>query len=100
VITIAQLYKQQWQVELFLKGIKQNLRVEVFFGYSENVVKTQIWITISVYLLIAILKKKFKLENSLSEILHFISNVLFEELPVLTLFSEFNYKSAECNSAK
>lgn len=74
--------------------------MEVFFGYSENAVKTQIWIAISVYLLIAILKRKFKLENPLSEILHFFSNVLFEQIPILTLFSEFNYKSLAYTPAK
>jgi IS4 transposase len=90
-ITIAQLYKQRWQVELFFKWIKQNLHVEVFFGQSENAVKTQIWIAICAYLLIAIFKKRFKLESQLSEILHFLSGILFEQIPIQQVFPELNY---------
>jgi IS4 transposase len=99
-LTITQLYKQRWQVELFFKWLKQNLHVEVFFGYSENAVKTQIWVAIAVYLLIAIFKKQFKLSNSAGEILHFFSNILFEEISILTLFSEFNYKSTKSKEVK
>jgi IS4 transposase len=90
-LTIAQLYKQRWQVELFFKWIKQNLHIETFFGYSDNAVKTQIWIAIAVYLLIAIFKKKFKLESPLSEILHFLSGILFEQIPIQQVFPEVNY---------
>jgi len=99
-ITIAQLYKQRWQVELFFKWIKQNLHVEVFFGQSENAVKTQIWIAISTYLLMAIFKKKFKLENRLSEILHFFSGILFEQMPVQQAFPELFYKSQKNEPTK
>jgi IS4 transposase len=92
-ITIAQLYKQRWQVELFFKWIKQNLQIEVFFGQSENAVKTQIWIAISAYLLIAILKKNLNLNASLNEILHFLSDVLYEQIPIQQAFQEIEYKT-------
>jgi len=100
VLTIAQLYKQRWQVELFFKWIKQNLHVEVFFGYSENAVKTQIWIAVSVYLLIAIFKKKSNLNAEMSQILHFFSDILYEQVPILTLFQQFNYKKQNTDLAK
>lgn len=87
-------------MELFFKGIKQNLRIEVFYGYSENAVKTQIWIAISAYPLLAVFKKKFKLENSIGEILLFFSNILFEQIPIQSLFPELNYKSLDPNPAK
>ena len=99
-LTIAQLYKQRWQVELFFKWIKQNLRVEVFFGYSENAVKTQIWTAISAYLLLLILKKEFKLDNSPGELLHFFSNILFETIPIPSLFPELTYKYQNTEPAK
>jgi len=92
-LTIAQLDKQRWQVELFFKWIKQNLHIETFFGYSDNAVKTQIWIAIAVYLIITIFKKKFKLESQLSEILHFLSGILFEQIPIEQVFPELNYIS-------
>jgi hypothetical protein len=91
-LTIAQLYKQRWKVELFFKWIKQNLRVEVFFGYSENAVKTQIWIGLCAYLILLIFKKEYKIESSTGEILHFFSNILFEQTPLQSLFPELNYK--------
>jgi len=90
-VTIAQLYKARWQVELFFKWIKQNLHIETFFGQSENAVKTQIWIAITAYLLIAIYKKNAKLTYPLSELLHFFSGVLFEQTPIPSLFQELNY---------
>ena len=82
-LTIAQLYKCRWQVELFFKWIKQHLRIKSFFGTSENAVKTQIWIAVSVYVLVAILKKELKLEKSLYEILQILSISLFENSPIL-----------------
>ena len=94
------MYKQRWQVELFFKWIKQNLHVEVFFGYTENAVKTQIWIAVSVYLLIAIFKKKSNLNAEMSQILHFCSDVLYEQTPISSLFQQFNYKSDQDISAK
>ena len=99
-ITIAQLYKQRWQVELFFKWIKQNLHVKVFFGHSENAVKTQIWIAVSAYLLIAIFKKKRRLTPELSQILHFLSDILYEEIPISSLFQRFNYNNSIPTTSK
>ena len=82
-LTIAGLYKSRWQIELFFKWIKQHLRIKAFFGTSENVVKTQIWIAISVYVLVAIVKKELRLERSLYEILQVLSLTLFEKTPLL-----------------
>ena len=81
-LTIAKLYKSRWQVELFFKWIKQNLRIKSFFGTSENAVKTQVWIAISVYVLVAIVKKEHKLDRSLNEILQILSLNLFEKTPL------------------
>jgi hypothetical protein len=81
-LTIAQLYKCRWQTELFFKWIKQYLRIKAFFGTSINAVKTQIWIAVSVYVLVAIIKKELKLEQSLGEILQILSIVLFEQVPI------------------
>lgn len=81
--TIAALYKQRWQVELFFKWIKQHLRIKVFYGTSENAVKTQIWIAVSVYVLVAIVRKRLELEASLYQILQVLSLTLFEKTPIL-----------------
>ncbi|MCI0523805.1 MAG: IS4 family transposase [Acidobacteria bacterium] len=81
-LTIAQLYKCRWQVELFFKWIKQHLRIKAFFGTNENAVKTQIWIAISVYVLVAIVKKRLGAEGSLSTILQILSLTLFEKAPL------------------
>jgi hypothetical protein len=78
-LTICQLYKLRWQIELFFKWIKQHLRIKSFFGTSINAVKTQVWIAISVYVLVAIIKKELNLERSLHEILQIISIILFEK---------------------
>jgi IS4 transposase len=86
-ITIAQLYKCRWQVELFFKWIKQHLRIKKFYGTSENAVKTQIWIAISVYVLIAILKKKLQLKDSLYTILQILSINIFEKKPIQLVFA-------------
>lgn len=80
--TIADLYRCRWQIELFFKWIKQNLSIRSFFGTSENAVRTQIWIAVSVYVLVAILKKRLKLDASLSEILQTLSVTLFEKMPI------------------
>jgi hypothetical protein len=80
-LTIATLYKCRWQVELFFKWIKQNLHIKSFYGTSDNAVKTQVWIAISVYVLVAIVKKELGLERSLSEILQILSLSLFEKTP-------------------
>lgn len=82
-LTIARIYKQRWQVELFFKWIKQHLRIKAFYGTSENAVKTQIWIAVSVYVLIAIVRKRLRLEVSLYQILQILSVTLFEKTPIL-----------------
>jgi hypothetical protein len=82
---IAQLYRQRWQVELFFKWIKQHLRIKTFLGESENAVKTQIWIAVCTYVLIAIIKKRLKLEHSLYEILQILSLTMFETTPITQL---------------
>ncbi|MGA2219255.1 MAG: IS4 family transposase [Terracidiphilus sp.] len=82
-LTIAQIYKQRWQVELFFKWIKQHLRMKAFYGTSENAVKTQIWIAVSVYVLVAIVRKRLGLEASLYQILPILSLTLFEKTPIL-----------------
>jgi hypothetical protein len=81
-LQIAQLYKCRWQVELFFKWIKQHLRIKAFFGTSVNAVKTQVWTAISVYVLVAILKKEFRLEHSLYALLQILSVTLFERVPI------------------
>ena len=82
-LTIAQIYKQRWQVELFFKWIKQHLRIKAFYGTSENAVKTQIWIAVSVYVLVAIVRKRLELDASLYQILQILSLTLFEKAPIL-----------------
>jgi len=84
--TIAALYKARWEIELFFKWIKQNLRVKTFYGTSPNAVKTQIWIAMVVYLVLAILKEKYKLEPSLSKLLHFLEVNLFEQKALISIF--------------
>ena len=99
-LTIAELYKCRWQVELFFKWIKQYLRIKAFYGTSVNAVKTQIWIAISVYVLVAILKKELHIARSLGEILQILSITLFEKVPVHKTLTEFGLQgSAEryCN---
>jgi IS4 transposase len=86
--TITELYRCRWQVELFFKWIKQHLRIKVFFGTSENAVKTQIWIAVSVYVLVAIVKKRLNLSASLYEILQILSLTMFERIPLDQLLSK------------
>lgn len=88
--TICALYKCRWQVELFFKWIKQHLRIKKFYGTSENAVKSQIWIAISVYVLVAIVKKRLKLSASLYEILQILSLTMFERMPLDQLLSKMN----------
>lgn len=85
---IAQLYKHRWKIELFFKWIKQHLKIKSFWGQSENAVKTQVWIAISIYVLVAIAKKKFMLKQSLYEILQIISISIFEKMPINQLFQQ------------
>jgi Transposase DDE domain len=82
-LTIAQIYKCRWQVELFFKWIKQHLRIKAFYGTSENAVKTQIWTAVSVYVLVAIVRKRLGLDASLYQILQILSLTLFEKTPIL-----------------
>lgn len=87
-LTIAQIYKTRWQIELFFKWIKQHLRIKAFYGTSQNAVKTQIWIAVCVYVLVAIVKKRLGLEQSLYTILQILSVSLFEKTPISQVFSE------------
>ena len=91
-LTVAQLYKSRWSVELFFKWIKQHLRVKKFYGTSPNAVKTQLWIALIVYLLVAILKKRLGLEASLYKILQILSVTLFEKMPILQAFEGTDYE--------
>lgn len=91
--TIAALYRYRWQVELFFKWIKQNLRIKSFYGTSENAVKTQIWIAISVYVLVAIIKKRLKVELSLYTILQIFSVTVFEKILILQALTDDAYKN-------
>jgi transposase len=85
-LTIAEIYKQRWQVELFFKWIKQHLRIKAFYGTGENTVKTQIWIAVSVYVLVAIVCKRLGIQASLYQILQILSVTLFEKTPILQAF--------------
>lgn len=85
-LTVAELYRSRWQVELFFRWIKQNLRIKKFYGVSENAVKTQIWIAVSVYVLVAIVRKRLGLEASLYQILQILSVTLFEKTPISQAF--------------
>src|SRR6266851_496740 len=90
---IAQIYKSRWAVELFFKWIKQHLRIKAFYGTSENAVKTQIWIAVSVYVLAAIARKRLGLESSLYQILQIFSVTIFEKAPILQLIEAFDSQS-------
>ena len=86
--TITELYRCRWQVELFFKWIKQHLRIKAFFGTSENAVKSQIWIAVSAYVLVAIVKKRLHLSASLYEILQILSLTMFEKIPLDQLLAQ------------
>jgi len=90
-LTITQLYRCRWQVELFFRWIKQHLRIKAFYGTSENAVRTQVWIAIAVYVLVAIVKKRLNLERSLHSILQILSVSLFEKTPILQALSQSQY---------
>jgi Domain of unknown function (DUF4372)/Transposase DDE domain len=99
-VDIAQLYKHRWKIELFFKWIKQHLKIKSFWGRTENAVKTQIWIAVGIYVLVAIAKKKFKLKQSLYEILQVISIGIFDKTPIHQLFSnsiQQNFKELNHN---
>lgn len=98
--TIAKLYRCRWQVELFFKWIKQHLRIKAFYGTTENAVKTQIWIAISVYVLVAIVRKRLNLNHSLYTILQILSVMLLEKTPLLqalSLIDDEDLNSDSCN---
>jgi hypothetical protein len=92
-MTITKLYKARWMIELFFKWIKQHLRIKAFLGTTPNAVKTQIWIAISTYLLVAILKKRLRIEMPLYTILQILSVSLFEKTPILQAFQEWDYET-------
>jgi transposase len=94
-LTIANTYKCRWQIELFFKWIKQNLHIKSFYGTSDNAVKTQVWVAISVYVLVAIVKKELKVDRSLGEILQILSLTLFEKIPILQALSEQERQDSE-----
>lgn len=94
-LTIAELYRSRWQVELFFKWIKQNLRIKSFFGTSENAVKTQVWIAITVYVLVAIIKKRLELDLSLYTILQILSVTMFDKIELYQLVNFQSYKTEE-----
>jgi transposase len=89
-LLIAQLYRARWQVELFFRWIKQHLHIRAFYGTSENAVKTQVWVAISVYVLVAILKKQLRLDLSLHKIVQILSATTFEKSPILLAFTQYN----------
>jgi hypothetical protein len=95
--TIAALYKSRWQIELFFKWIKQHLRIKAFFGTSENAVRTQIWIAVSVYVLVATVKKRLQLEHSLHSMLQILSLSTFEKTPILQLFRDVDDSDESSN---
>ena len=96
--TIADLYRCRWQVETFFKWIKQHLRIKAFYGTTENAVKTQIWIAVAVYVLVAIVRKRMQIEESLYTILQVLSLTLFEKMPLYQAFALGNYKTEITNS--
>jgi hypothetical protein len=99
-LTIAELFRCRWQIELFFKWIKQHLRIKAFYGTTENAVKTQIWIAITVYVMVAIVKKQLKIDLSLYTILQILSVTLFEKTPILEALSTIQPEELEnpsCN---
>ena len=99
-ITVAHLYRSRWQVELFFKWIKQNLRIKAFYGTSENAVKSQIWIAVSVYILVAIMKKQLRIPENLYTILQILSVTIFERAPLFQLLTDLEYKTEYAPSSK
>jgi hypothetical protein len=94
-LTIAELYHSRWRIELFFKWIKQHLRIKSFYGTDENAVKTQIWIAVATYLLVAIMKKELKLKQSMYEILQILSITILHRMPILQAFSDYNYMKSD-----
>jgi IS4 transposase len=98
-VTVAGLYRCRWQVELFFKWIKQHLRIKAFYGTTENAVKTQIWIAITVYVLVAIVKKTLKLDQSLYTILQILSVAVFEKTPITQALASTDYTDLNCSTS-
>jgi len=99
-LSIAELYRSRWQVELFFKWIKQHLRIKAFYGTSENAVKSQIWIAVSIYVLVAIIKKRLKIDASLYTILQILSVTIFEKIPLSQILTEMSYKTKLSDNCK
>ena len=99
-LTVARLYKSRWKVELFFKWIKQHLRIKAFYGTSENAVKTQVWVAVSVYVLVAIIKKRLNLDLSLYTILQILSITAFEQVPIPQVLAHSDYNDPEGKSCK
>tara|TARA_Y100000310_G_scaffold181493_1_gene181447 strand:- start:25 stop:459 length:435 start_codon:yes stop_codon:yes gene_type:complete len=99
-LTVTKLYRSRWTVELFFKWIKQHLRIKAFYGTTENALKTQIWIAICVYVLVAIVKKSLNLDHSLYTILQILSVTIFEKTPILQAFSLIDYNDEQVESPK
>jgi hypothetical protein len=99
-LTIAQLYRCRWQVELFFKWIKQHLRIKAFYGTSENAVRSQIWIAISVYVLVAIIKKRLNIPHPLYTILQILSLTVFERMPLQQVLTDGDYTLHDLDSDK
>ena len=99
-LIIAQLYRGRWQVELFFRWIKQHLRIKAFYGTSENAVKTQVWIALSVYVLVAIVKKHLGLNLSLYQVREILSVTIFEKTAILEGYSEFSDQLLEAEACK
>jgi hypothetical protein len=96
--TIALLYKNRWHVELFFKWIKQHLHIKSFYGRSDNAVRSQLWISVCVYLMIAILKKRLALPQTLNEVLHILSVTPFEKMPISSVFFGKNTQIQTCTN--
>ena len=97
---LALLYKSRWQVELFFKWIKQHLRIKSFFGYTENALRCQIWIALSVYLLVAIIKRELHIERSIYEILQILSVTPFEKTPIISVLEQIQVTKNDHEVAK
>ncbi len=100
VLTVAELYRNRWKVDLFFKWIKQHLKIKSFSGISKNTVKTQIWIAISIYVMVAIIRKMEKLEMNLYTILQIFSVSLFEKAPIYQLLTDDSLQTFDCDSHK
>ena len=95
--TISRIYKERWQIEIFFRWIKQNLRIKSFYGTSENAVRTQIWVAITVYVLVAIIKKRLHLQVPLYTFLQILSIMAFEKTPLNQLLTETNDHESEAD---